>query len=225
MSPDIMGVSLDKLEDPIRIALASYQEWSGLKFDRDNACRLVLTPDKPNSARSSTDVLLQEEKVGTLYVIAFKPGDGTGSEDNYQLKDLNVDNPYPTATLVVPRNKTGVHSEAHLTIVSHVMEDSHAEPKLYFGTFDLLGLEGNRVKKIGELGPPDTTVISHRLATLTVGFIGSRRFGDPHAVYSRIPGVVQVCAFLAISDDVNKNHPYILNSLNLPNPPRQLTIK
>lgn len=234
-SPDIMGVPLKRLEEPIRTTLTAYQARAdnGLSFDCENAGKLALTPDKPNSARSVTDALLQGEKVGTLYVIAFKPGDGTGSEESYQLSSLTVDAPYPRSSLVVPRNKTGIHGEAHLAILSHKIDDSHAEPRLYIGTFDLLGLKGSQVKKIGELGPPETTIVSFPYTTLTVGYmnpdgtrldysnVGSRRFGDPHAVYSRISDDVQVCAFLAISNEVNSRHPNLLPSL-FPIHPRQL---
>lgn len=211
-----MGIALETLEDPIRAALKTYQEISdnGLRFDRDRACRLDLTPDKPNSARSATDALFQKEPIGKLYVIAFKPGDGTGSQDYYQLNNLKVDSQYPTTALVVPRDKVGVHSEAHLTIVRYGIEDPHAEPQLYAGSFDLLGLDGNFVRKIGELGHPEKAETTFPVATFTVGYRGSERFGDPHAIYSKIPGTVQVCAFLAVTDEIHKMYPNILDGLN-----------
>lgn len=216
MSAELMGIALNKLEDPIRIALNTYQEISnnGLRFEIDNAYKLVLTPDKPNSARSVTDAVFQEEKIGTLYVIAFKPGDGTGSQDYYQLHNLAVDPSYPTASLIVPRNKIGVNSETHLTILSHDVENTHAEPRLYAGTFDLLGLCGNSICKIGELGHSEKTDSSSPIATFTVGYKGSKRFGDPHAVYSKTPDAIQVCAFLAISEEMFKDYSNIWSGLN-----------
>lgn len=213
MSKEVMGVSLSRLEDPIRSALKNYQSASdGLVFDTDKACKLASTPDKPNSARSATDVIFQGEQIGTLYVIAFKPGDGTGTEIDYQLENLHVDSPYPRDARIVPRNKTGIDSEAHMTIVSHNIEDSHAEPQPYAGTFDLLGLDGTRVKKIGRLGHPVSKGIATPVTTFTVGYRGGERFGDPHAVFSTIKAV-QVCAFLAISDKVHKDHPRVLVGL------------
>lgn len=216
MSAELMGVAFERLEEPIRVALETYQEISNnsLIFNGDSACKLVLTPDKPNSARSATDVLFQKVLIGKLYVIAFKPGDGTGSQDYYKLDNLVFEPPYPRAILAIPRNKVGLHSEAHLTIASHSIEDLHAEPQLYAGTFDLLGLDGNFVRKIGELGHPEGTDIKAPVATLTVGYRGSNRFGDPHAVYNKTPNTVQVCAFLAISDEVHKIYPNILVNLN-----------
>lgn len=215
MSAEILGVSLEKLRGPIRTALKEYGEISGdLKFDVDNASNLSLTSTKPNSARSETEAFYRNAPIGSLFVIAFKPGDGTGSEINFNLKDLAVDTPYPIATLIVPRNKTGVHSEAHLTIVTHKIEDVHAEPKLFAGTYDLLGLKGNKIVKIGQLGHPINQDATPPVTTLTVGYNKSERFGDPHAVYSAIPTSIQVCAFLAISEAIETEYTNILKSLN-----------
>lgn len=222
MPKEIMGVSMERLESPIRIALTTYQEISnGLKLDADVACNLNLTPDKPNSARSEVDASFRGTQIGKMYIIAFKPGDGTGSEVSYQLKDLLVDSPYPKKICIVPRNKTGVHSEAHLTVVTHKIDDPHAEPELFAGLFDLLGLKGNTVKKIAELGRPTTQETATPMATLTVGY-GKRgeRFGDPHAIYNAIQ-TIQVCAFLAIAIDIHKVYPDILAGLN-PQQPAKL---
>lgn len=216
MQKEVMGVSLDGLEAPIRVALRAYQEISGddLMFDRDKASKLEATPTKTNSARSETDVAYRGEQIGKLYVIAFKPGDGSGSEVNYQLVKLGVDFSYPRDVRIVPRDKTGVHSEGHLAILSHKIDDAHANPELYGGSFDLLGLvNGDTVRKIGELGRREVEMTTAPITTLTVGWQGKERFGDPHAVYSRIPGMVQVCAFLAISDEVHKKYPNILDAL------------
>lgn len=211
-----MGVSLNRLQDPIKIALNKYQEISdsGLVFDSREACKLIPTPTKPNSARSETDVLFNGDKVGKLYVIAFKPGDGSGSEVNYKLDELKIDAQYPRVIQIVPRNKTGIYNEGHLTIASHKIEDVHAESRLFGGTFDLLGLVGKQITKIGQLGQSEQQDQFTPLTTLTVGYHNSERFGDPHAVYSKIPDSIQVCAFLAISDEVQKLHPNILDSLN-----------
>ncbi len=214
-----MGVPLTRFEDPIRTALQTYQKLSedSLKFDGDEASKLVPTPDKPNSARSESNVVYVGEPVGKLYVIAFKPGDGSGSEVDYKLDDLEIDPPYPRKSLVVPRNKTGIYSEGHLTVVRHGTEDVHAEPQLFAGTYDLLGLDGNKVKKIGELGHQETQREFSPAITFTVGYRPDNiheRFGDPHAVYSGIPDFIQVCAFLAVSDQLKWRYSHFLHALN-----------
>lgn len=209
----LMGVSLEKLEGPIIEALTRYQETAdGLVIDAPSASKLELTPDKPNSARTSTSVSFKGQEVGTLYTIAFKPGDGTGSELDHKLSDLTVAQPYPRAALVVPRAKTGVREEAHLTIATHEVDNAHAEPSVFDGEFDLLGLKDGQVVKIGSLGRAEVEALRPK-TTLTVGRHEGKRFGDPHAVYSGKEGLIQVCAFLAISDDVHAKHPDILKSL------------
>lgn len=214
MSREVMGLSLDRLDDPIRNALKTYQEISdnGLRFDVDHACKLEPTPTKTNSARSESEVVFRGDLIGKLYVIAFKPGDGSGSEVDYKLQDLKVDSPYPRDARIVPRKKTGIHSEGHLTIVAHKVEDPHAEPELYRGTFDLLGLDGDTIKKIGELGHAVSALTARPVTTFTVGYRGTERFSDPHAVFSIKPAL-QVCGFLAVSDTVHKNHPNIWDGL------------
>jgi hypothetical protein len=222
MSKELMGVPLERLEQPIRAALYSYEEQSanGLRLDIENAHKLELTPDKPNSARSATEVFLRDTQIGKLYVIAFKPGDGTGSQDFYQVKNLRFEKPYPASALAVPRKKIGVHSEVLLTIVAHEIENVHAGPRMYAGIYDLLGLDGDMVGKIGELGYSKDAFIPVPLSTFTVGYKDEiERFGDPHAVYSGIPAI-QVCAFLAISNGIYQNHPDIWKGLR-PQYPRK----
>lgn len=217
MRAEIEGIPLTTFEHPTRVALGIYQESTrGLSFDLDAACKLSPTPGRSNSARSMTDVLICDKKAGDLYVIAFKPGDGTGSEVDYSLENLQVDPPYPRKTLIVPRNKTGVYAELHFAIASQKIDDVHAGIRLFGGTFDLLGLDEDkkRVLKIGELGNPEYMNILEARATYTVGPRGSQRFGDPHAVYSSAPNVVQVCAFWAINEKIYNERKRILHDLN-----------
>ena len=127
---------------------------------------------------------------------------------------LSLNPAYPREIRVVPRSKKGVHNEGCLAVVSHEIGNVHAEPEMYAGTFDLLGLDGKSVRKIGELGHSETQTHHTPVATLTVGYKNQERFGDPHAVFNRINGWIQVCAFLAISDEIQKEYPDILNTLN-----------
>ncbi len=212
------------LEDPIRVALQGYQEVSDnkLEFDIDEAAILGLTPTESNSARSRTATKFLGKPIGDLFVIAFKPGDGSGKETNFKLEDLVVNGDYPNVVAVTPRRKTGTHSEGHLTVVSNKLDDVHADPELYDGTFDLLGLDGKTVKKIGELGQAKTVSVDELkpFTTLTVGNDGrGERFGDPHAVYNSRPELLQVCAFLAVTDEVYREYGDILTHLK-PHEPR-----
>src|SRR5579862_9109029 len=113
---EVAGINLKNLEEPIRGALTAYEEESGgqLLFDLDAASILTLTPDKPNSARSRSVVQFRRKTIGDLYVIAFKPGDGTGDEKSYSLDQLVTPVDLPQEAKVVPRDKTGVATEGLL---------------------------------------------------------------------------------------------------------------
>lgn len=218
MSAEIMGVPVERLREPIQKALSSYEEKSGgdISFDIVPASDLILTPEKPNSARSATEAKYKSSSVGTLYVIAFKPQDGTGDEKTYKLQDLEITAPYPCAAKAVPRSKAGIYNEGHLTVVSHKIDDVHADPILFDGLFDLLGLQEHKVLKIGTLGQSSSKVTSLKpTATFTTGYdTESKRFGDPHAVFSLLSDRIQVCAFLAISEAINQEYADVLKSLN-----------
>src|SRR5262245_9567092 len=105
--PEILGVPLVTFAGPIEAALTKYSdiaaeaEADGVAFDIDTAMNLSLTPDKPYSALSASPMRYCGEIAGTLYVIAFKPGDGTGDENSYELRDLDVGG-YPNQAAIVP---------------------------------------------------------------------------------------------------------------------------
>jgi hypothetical protein len=227
------GIELAKLEEPIHEALQTYSSLTEgqLEFDLDSAAKLVATPDKSTSARSQTAVKYLGERIGDLFVIAFKPQDGTGDEKTYRLDNLVSTGRYPREAKIVPRSKKGIYSEGHLAIVRQQLDDIHADPELFAGTYDLIGLQGNLINKIGELGHSATVQVDDMtpLTTLTTGYrprpdiptLVSERFGDPHAVYSSDKSSLQVAGFLAITDEVYKAHPDIMAGLN-PQEPRTM---
>ncbi len=225
MIKEVAGINLETLEGPIRAALTMYEELSGgeLMFDVDQAAVLEPTPEKSNSARSVTEARHRGEAVGKLAVIAFKPGDGSGDESAYKLKDLAVSEPYPRTSRVVPRIKASFHNEGHLTVVTNKIDDPNAVPELFAGTLDLLGRRDGVVVKIGELGQKRDTQAAFLAprTTFTVGYDeDGKRFGDPHAVFSSMPDVLQVGAFLAISHDTYRAHGDVIQETLEPVEPR-----
>ncbi len=223
MTKEISGIPLARFEEPIREALIGYEDLSEgrLNLDVDQAAKLELTPDKPNSARSATEVKFDGKPVGTLYVIGFKPEDGTGDEKTFKLEDLENALAYPRHPKIVPRSKKDVHSEGLLTIATNKIEDPNSDPELFKGLYDLLGLDGKLVRRIGQLGYPDAVDVDNftPLATYTVGYNEQgQRFGDPHSIFNLSPDTVQVCGFLAVTDEVYRNHPEILDSLKTQKP-------
>ncbi len=238
MVKEVAGVPLVAFEDPIHYALERYSSQSDgeIEFvDADSVPKLELTPDKPNSARSTTAVTYLGETVGILFVIAFAPEDGTGDESAYRLADINTGR-FPRAPKVVPRSKSAADSEAHLTIATYQVDGDHDSPYMYAGSLDLIGFEladPTKLRKIGQLGQPPYRLsrpgnpgASKPTTTLTTGYFrsGSRegaygaRFGDPHAVYNSLEDKVQLCGFLAISPEVAAQHPAVLQSLRAQEP-------
>ncbi len=248
MSREVSGVPIAVFEDYIHMALREYTRVSDGRVtfdDHEHAANLELTPDKPNSARSSIAVRHLGEVAGTLYVIAFAPGDGTGDESAFKLADIDTGS-RPHETKVVPRSKATTHSEVHLTIASKEIELPNEHPKLHGGGLEVLGLEETegalklvRVAEVGEsqfsLNTRVEAIASGRRsrfaniqprASLTVGYygansnngVGGERFADPHAVYNPSETTVQVCGFIAIAPEMAPKHLEVLGLLGAKEP-------
>lgn len=229
MASYIKGIALSNFEGPIHDALESYGHRSNgaVEFDLLGATNLELTPKKGSTARSVTDLRHSGEVVGKLVVIAFAPLDGTGDEKVHKLDDINTGR-YPKVAKVVPRSKTEAHSEVHLTIAAQHIGFPGADPALFAGNLELLGLQGNRLTLLGDLGqnPAQFNLAAFGIkaaeptATLTVGYDQTTkdRFADPHAVFNPHERLVQVCGFLAISPELASQHAGVLDRLNAVQP-------
>lgn len=205
----VSGIELSAITEPVRQALIGYQRWSEdtVRFELDEASRLESTPDKPNAARSVTTIRYLGEAVATMYVIAFRPGDGTGDETTYQLNTLDTGE-YPVRTSVVPRSKTPVHTEAYVPLTSLIIDQPNADPVLYAGNQARIGVYGQKLVALGDIGQTREEfqasmggrrkIILPRVS-LTTGLQESgERFGDPHAIYNNHPEYLQVCGFFAL---------------------------
>jgi len=235
MSNTVGSVPLKRLQTPVHDGLQGYEQLSNgaVVFDRHAAVDLQLTPDKPNSARSTSDVKHRGEVVGKLVVIVFAPGDGSGDESTFRLTDITKFNGYPKEPKIVPRAKRGIHSEIHLTLASHDLGRHDNEPTLYAGNLDLVGFgRSEELRLLGELGQgrgrfTEICVIgtsAKPTATLTVGHWAHSdfRFGDPHSVYNALPKDMQICGFLALSQEMVLEHPELITELRAA-PPVLLT--
>jgi len=211
---------LDRFRQPIHDSLLEYQHASGegLTFNLDEAMVLEPAPaEKAYSARSAAiPVHFKNLLIGNLVVVAFAPGDCTGDETKYDLDQLSTGE-YPCIPGVVPRSKAALHTEAHLTLASLQTDSRDAEPILFAGHLDLLGVRGGVIRKLADLGQSrhayERTMVSRsaqRTVTATTGYSGpnririesarkpnTTRFGDPHAVYNPTSNI-QICAFLGI---------------------------
>ena len=231
-SPEVMGVRLEDLDDPIQVALQTYVEHADERIafgDIAAASQLVITPTKPNSARASTSVSFRGEEVATLWVIAFARGDATGDETHgHSLNDLTIVG-RPQLPRFVPRNKRGVpgeadiESEVHLTLLSQNASASNA-PRLFAGHLRMLGItDETQVTDIGYVGQDRDTFREvmrgarrgSPTATLTTGRTDMLHipndanwgevFGSPHAIAyddSICGNGLQVCGFVGLTSAV-----------------------
>lgn len=233
----LSGVPLEAIQDQIRGSLGFYEETTAnqVGFDLEGAVKLELTPDKPNTARSTTTVKYRgEETPVEMTVVVFNRDDATGSLDHFQFDKISSGE-YLSAPKYMPRSKSAanIHTEAQLTISAHLLDAPQAEPLPFVGYYDLLGIVRNRLSLIGTLGQTDEefgAVMSREesalpTTTLTTGYRGGldttklhgERFGDPHAVHNSEP-LVQVCGFIAVKEAMPAEYLGIFSALGAVEP-------
>ena len=162
---------------------------------------VVLTPEKGYTGKIELPVLIRGEKVATMYVLVFRPGDGTGTQETFKTGDLQIpwyqqheEKPWR----VHPRKKECI-MEACFPIISLGREQgSNLSGKLFYcDTVSLEQLtvdeETKTVTRAWHIGLDPTTYeweVEHHNGTkpefyLTCGNLPSgERFGDPHAIYA-----------------------------------------
>lgn len=237
---EVAGIPLRDLKEATHVALDMYQHISNgeVQFDMRQAVQLELTPDKPNSARSDTPVKHLGEVAGTLFVIAFAPDDGTGDYNSFPAGTLNTGK-YPVDSKYSPRKKAGAHSEAHISLVSKLVDAPAQDPELFAGHLDVLGVVtnpmGGTITRLGHVGQDaqaykrtmEQALPARPNVTLTTGYRGvldtiegrtGDRFGDPHAILNNTPNTVQVAGFIAISPEMASRHLDALRSLGAVEP-------
>lgn len=242
MAQNVCGVSLDKLHDSIAEGMQGHSAVTGGEFRFDCSDELVLTPNRPNSARMRIPILLEGNPVAEAVAIVFAPGDGTGDTNARPLEGLDT-GPYPHADLVVPRPKTGIDHEAYLPLATVDLDSISQQAIPFAGSLHMLGEvagpKGERaLTRLATLGlnavdfarAMNGLFQPEPLATLTTGYesgltvsprVRVGRFGDPHAVFnpydSRLgdkPDRLQVCAFLPITDkQASLRARYVLRAL------------
>lgn len=236
MAHKVAGVPLSIFEEPIYRALTRYSEITDgrvLFGFLERAVKLELTPDKPNSARSSVPVYHEYEEIATLYTIAFAPHDATGDDKTFKTEDIAT-NSFPNDPKYFPRSKAAAHAEVHLAIASQTMESSE-DPVMFAGHLSLIGVVGGKhVIEAGYIGQESHSFAStmrnrhprNPRVTLTTGYRGEmanpgnpgERFGDPHALLNCNEDVVQVAGFIAISPETALAHLDAFRELNAREP-------
>jgi len=199
---------LKALRKPLEEALSAY-ETDNIKFQ--DFPDLILTPEKPNSARTIIPVKYGTAKVGDFYAIVFVRGDGTGDAKTYKIDDLIIPHEFLHSTKperVIPRAKTGIVCEFFFPLFSI---SPQGYTSMFAASLDELGIVDKTITPIWRLGQSDIDyskalqgkVLVNPQIDVTVGESrGGKRIGDPHSIYygRNIEDALQVAGFLGIAD-------------------------
>jgi len=238
---EIAGFPLQELELPIFRSLewfssSSYSFRSGTQVVFDGAreaAKLELVDNGRYSAWSEVPVIHidgpKSVEVGMLQIVAFAPGDGTGSETTYSLDDIDTGN-YPRTARVVPKDKPAVGAEIHLSLVSQRVGEKYREPILLSGNLDVLGFKPDKPKRLTKILEVGDDERDFRLsyggkfpASFVTGFYNclgtpaatGERFGETTAVYNPWKDRIQVAGFLALSHKMAVEHFSIFKALQV----------
>ena len=203
--------------------LNTYSQLGGgrIKFQKFNP--FMLTPEKPNSARTIVPVTYNNTNIGDMCVIAFRHGDGTGDSKTYTVDSLTI----PEYLIcsehqekILPRKKEGVFCEGFFPLFTLLSENEYHKfaVSLELLTIDdtlalrtkcdslrkiviarYLGLEIREFYKTLRERSEVFPEIQY-----TCGYKNNKRFGDPHAIHNGgseyVDGYIQVAGFLAVKD-------------------------
>jgi hypothetical protein len=205
------SLNLKTLRRPLEDALSTYQT-TDLKFQ--DFPDLILTPEKPNSARTVIPITYGTAKIGDLYVIVFAKGDGTGDSKTYKLDDLDIPIEFRYSEKperIIPRAKTRIIYEGCFPLFS-MTPKKHIS--MFAASLDELGLVGKTITPLWRLGQNDSDyskALQDELSLnpqvyLTVGeSLDGKRIGDPHSIHynQNTEDAFQVVGFLGITDPDN----------------------
>jgi hypothetical protein len=224
MAIEVAGINLDEFKDPIKGALTeiAYYTNGEVEFDIDAALDLTECLGKSYSAKSTSQVIHMGEKVTSLTVVVFAPGEGTGNEDDFKLKDLDMGE-FPWESQFVPRSKAGIFMEACLSLAAKEIDKPNVDPVRNLGSLTEVGFDAvpNKVVKLGTLGQPERSYLNGlakrhmypKVTFTTAPGLNDSRLGDPHAVVNIRPDIVQVAAFLSLDEETANTHKAMFTKL------------
>lgn len=175
----------------------------GHVLELDQVTPFQLTPQKPNTARTTVPVRYQGTKIADMYVILFRHQDGTGDSSTYRLDDVVIPHFLSHSEKperILPRAKTGVLAEGFFPLfsvqngVTYPFICSLEELTIDVPTAMALGGLKPSVVQAWNLGMSAAHFRWHTTerdkgykkvdpkVTFTVGNYHQVRFGDPHNV-------------------------------------------
>jgi len=193
----ISMIDLKEFRDNLEVALGEYAQKFDLTFkDFPNFKR---TENKPTYARTIVPV----ESVGDMYVIIFRPYDGTGDAKSFPgtgIPSRLYQNVFPAR--VIPRSKEGVLAEGYFPFFNQAKDEYVG---LFAGHLDELTLEDGEIVPRWQLGQNKSEFLkainTGSMSLLPrIQYTVNESFGDPHAIYNSTD-VVQVAGFLSIKEE------------------------
>jgi len=194
-------------------AIRSYNLTLRNSIHIDEYVQIALTPDKPYLGRAEAQVTVTgtNEKIviGTMYILAMKPGDGTGNMSTYRAGDLVIQDRHrfeEQPARVYPRSKDGTVAEGFFPLLSVI--DGGVYP--FAACLEELVVEDKKLKVGYVLGGGYDNFNFNASASvpqiqLTTGCTPTGiRFGDPHAIHYPCNvftnNAIQIVGFLATDD-------------------------
>jgi len=213
---------LEALSNELRAVLPAYQGMLGTNTVFGEVPSLAVAPGKSYRAKTIIPVFNGGGAVrAEIVVLAFAPGDSTGSTVTYSLDQVTIPERLRFAQRqerVIPRAKTGV--EGFLPFFTATEDRIH----LYLASLEVLTVDDHHtIVHGGRLGLfPANYVLSRfmqakgepaepRIQLTTWKGEDGRQYGSPHAIYHHdyhheaLPPAIQVVGFLAVQDT---NNPY-----------------
>ncbi|HSX35616.1 MAG TPA: hypothetical protein VLH84_01635 [Patescibacteria group bacterium] len=197
----------------------------GFSIDLSAAVDLAPTPNKPNSARASSEIRYLGRAAGTATVIVFDVTEGSGDLNTFLMDQVDMGD-FPHRTQYVPRSKAAVHTEAHFPLGAGRPGASNLSK--YAGCLTLIELEAGKLVRGGYLGDNpedferlvDRGVGGYAGVTLTTGFSDRAavddglavHFGDPHAVVNETQ-TAQACMFVSVPSNPGSDGHFLIDAM------------
>ncbi|MDD5181923.1 MAG: hypothetical protein PHC66_01980 [Candidatus Nanoarchaeia archaeon] len=194
--------------------LEGYEAYIGNGIELRAEGPFVLTPEKPNTARTIVTVWQDDEKLAKMFAILFKHGDGTGDANTYKPGQLIV--PYylqfeNKPERIFPRKKDceeeiflpffsviGGKTYDNIVSLEELTVDSVENPKTIVRAKTL----GSSVKEYENMICGADIKKQQPYHLRTTGYKNGARFGDPHAIYQRDDlESIQVAGFISLEKE------------------------
>ncbi|HSX30241.1 MAG TPA: hypothetical protein VLE73_06820 [Candidatus Saccharimonadales bacterium] len=229
---EIAGIPLKAMDGPIWQGLQAFTHRSDgiVDFVLGASNFLQLTPDESYSAHGNAHVLYWGQEVGSLSIVAFAPGDGTGKPGSLGQDPTLRHGNYPYDSGVVPQDKSHLHTEVSFALASFAIGKPD-RPHINAGNLDVIhtlsyGPYGH-LSKLGEIGQHradfqrtmyDNSREGEPQPRFTLNGADAHLSGRSSAIYNAHPRVVQIFGFFGVSATKPEAGLYAVEALRVEHP-------